>query len=388
MNRNLNETLSGGKRIFGTPFVGLLGSDIVSQTSSGTDGAGLLANDQLTSNKRYRLLINNPAAFPGVVYENGSFTASSSIVTTYTLYEDNLLVSGTSTVTVNIGTIAITGQPAATTVIAPNTATFTATFNGPATAVQWKRKIGGVGTAVNVVGGTGATTLGSQTLSYTTGATSVSGGNHNTDDTYGFTLTFSGGQVESAYAKLTVNPLIDTIPPTLTGTITVDSISSSSYRITSPIATDNVGVTGYQYKINDGVWVNIPAASNSVIVTGRSPATTDTISMRAFDAAVNYSSALTTTVTLLSTYVQTEILSDGLGLPMVNKTIYYSYLENGRIGQFANKSIINGSAVTNSVGRLVLNSLPAGSGILIMAARDPSDVPGLDKAYYQAVTVV
>ena len=92
MWRNMNEA-AGGRPIFGTPFVGLLGSEILAATGSGPNGPGAMFNDGLVAGSRYRMLLSSPASFPGVVYEDGSLEATASVSTTYRLYEDNILVS-------------------------------------------------------------------------------------------------------------------------------------------------------------------------------------------------------------------------------------------------------------------------------------------------------
>jgi len=92
MLRNMRET-AGGRAILGTQYVGLLGSQILAATATGTNGPGAMYNDGLVSSKRYRMLLANPSAFPGVVYEDGSFMASAAVSTTYRLYEDNVLVA-------------------------------------------------------------------------------------------------------------------------------------------------------------------------------------------------------------------------------------------------------------------------------------------------------
>lgn len=103
MWRNMVETI-GGKPILGTPFVGLLAEQILAETSTGTHGPGLMANDNLVAGKRYRLVLQSAFGSDGLVKENGEFTVTAPASTSYLLYEDNLLVSSTPTeVTVGSG---------------------------------------------------------------------------------------------------------------------------------------------------------------------------------------------------------------------------------------------------------------------------------------------
>lgn len=81
----------------------------------------------------------------------------------------------------------------------------------------------------------------------------------------------------------------DTTAPTLTGSVTIGTVTSSTVAASWPIGADNVAVTGYEYSLNSGSsWNsvgNVTSASIPVV-----PATTyPAIQVRAFDAANNKS---------------------------------------------------------------------------------------------------
>ena len=59
-----------------------------------------------------------------------------------------------------------------------------------------------------------------------------------------------------------------------------------------------MGVSGYQYRLNGGSWVDISFGGRVASITGRTPGSTDTVEMRAYDSVPNYSTALTVDVTL------------------------------------------------------------------------------------------
>jgi WD40 repeat protein len=101
----------------------------------------------------------------------------------------------------------------------------------------------------------------------------------------------------------------DTTAPTLTGSITAVLVSTTSYTLTCPLATDDVAVTGYQYQLNAEGWVTISAEARSVTVTGRTPGATDSVQMRAFDAIPNYSTALSASVTLAADVVDPPVVT-------------------------------------------------------------------------------
>lgn len=93
----------------------------------------------------------------------------------------------------------------------------------------------------------------------------------------------------------------DTELPVLTGSITVTNLTSTSYDLSWPTGTDDTGVTGYEYSLNGGTsWTNNGNVTTKAI-TGRTPESTDSVQVRAYDAAGNKSTPpLATSVTLLA----------------------------------------------------------------------------------------
>jgi len=89
----------------------------------------------------------------------------------------------------------------------------------------------------------------------------------------------------------------DTTLPVLTGTITVANITQTSFDLDWPPATDNVGITGYDYSLDGGTsWT--PVLTDAVSVTGRTAGTTYAVRVRAVDGAGNLSTpVLSTSVT-------------------------------------------------------------------------------------------
>jgi hypothetical protein len=132
----------------------------------------------------------------------------------------------------------ITAQPTAQTATAPAAATFTASVSGTYTGLRWQRQAAGAGAWADVVGGTGGTTT-----SYTTGATSVTGGSFNNTDRFRLAVDWSGGTVFSTDVALTVSaagaaPAITvqpanqsvTIPSAATFSVTATGSGSLSYQ--------------------------------------------------------------------------------------------------------------------------------------------------------------
>lgn len=90
--------------------------------------------------------------------------------------------------------------------------------------------------------------------------------------------------------------------PTLTGTVTFTLITQTSYTASWPAGSDNVAVTGYEYQIGStaGAWTD--AGNNlSAAITGRTAGTTETVYVRAYDAAgLRSTPAISGSVTLLA----------------------------------------------------------------------------------------
>lgn len=86
-------------------------------------------------------------------------------------------------------------------------------------------------------------------------------------------------------AKFTTDA--DTTPPTLVGSIVLDSKSYHSISVTSPLATDDIGVVGYDWSSNGGsTWIT---AARSYTFAGLNAETVYQIRARARDAAGNVS---------------------------------------------------------------------------------------------------
>lgn len=95
--------------------------------------------------------------------------------------------------------------------------------------------------------------------------------------TYGVTKGYNSTQATGG----------DSQAPTVPANLAANSISTNSFNLTWTASTDNVAVTGYEV-FRDGVSYATPA-SNSASVTGLSPNSTYAMTVRARDAAGNWS---------------------------------------------------------------------------------------------------
>lgn len=93
----------------------------------------------------------------------------------------------------------------------------------------------------------------------------------------------------------------DGTKPVMQGVVSVTAITPTGYTTGCDAATDNVAVTGYQVSIDGGTsWIE-KGASRTHTVTGRTPATTDTVQWRAYDAANNFADPISDTATMANT---------------------------------------------------------------------------------------
>lgn len=83
----------------------------------------------------------------------------------------------------------------------------------------------------------------------------------------------------------------DSEDPQLLGVVAISALTPTSYTASWAMATDNVGVAAYEYRLNGGPWTS-NGLSTSVNIAGRTPLTADVVEVRARDAALNYSGVI------------------------------------------------------------------------------------------------
>jgi hypothetical protein len=104
-----------------------------------------------------------------------------------------------------------------------------------------------------------------------------------------------------AIFRLNENGEVDTTEPQTSGDVTFTSVTQTSYTANWLAATDNVGVTGYEYQIGStaGTWTDVGNVL-STNISSRTPSTTEIFYVRAYDATGNRSTPVSGEVTLLS----------------------------------------------------------------------------------------
>ena len=97
----------------------------------------------------------------------------------------------------------------------------------------------------------------------------------------------------SVAKSTTAAPVADTTAPTWSASLTVGTPTESSVVVTaSALATDNVGVTGYEVTYNGTAWSSITPSGSNFTLTGTAGTTYSSTKLRAKDAAGNASAAL------------------------------------------------------------------------------------------------
>ncbi|XVJ69948.1 MAG: fibronectin type III domain-containing protein [Rhizobacter sp.] len=169
-------------------------------------------------------------------------------------------------------------------------------------------------------------------------------------------------------ASFTTSAAGDTTVPTLTGSITVSALTSTSYTLTWPAGADNVAVTGYEVSLNGGTSYASVGNVLTTNITGRTPSSTDSVRVRAFDAAGNRSTpALSTSVTLNATAGTLTLTT-----PLCNNTGLIS-------GRWISATGIRLSVVnetTGSTAAVVTGRSTDASGVLTAAITDAAIVTG------------
>lgn len=148
-------------------------------------------------------------------------------------------------------------------------------------------------------GSTLASSVSGSSLNYT-----VTGLSANTSYTFTVKATDAAGNLSpasNAVTAATSAPVADTQAPTVPGNLRVKGApSSASITLAWDAATDNVGVTGYKVYQGTTLSATVSGSLTEHTVTGLSPSTSYTFTIRAVDAAGNESAA-SNTVTATTT---------------------------------------------------------------------------------------
>lgn len=180
----------------------------------------------------------------------------------------------------------ITAQPSNASVTEGGTATFTVAATGTAPlAYQWQRNPTGSTSWANIAGATAA--------SYTTPASTVSGGSANNTDTYRCVVTNTGGSATSNVATLTVTASL-TLQNRPRMVVAPANVSADAAFLAAMTAIGSVGSKNATFSLTTTAgnygWVAVPAALVGAGVTFTDVATTFTGGWAGATSAGNNSS--------------------------------------------------------------------------------------------------
>lgn len=209
----------------------------------------------------------------------------------------------------------ISVHPANASKIAGETATFSVTATGTALTYQWQIDAGGVGSWSNISGATSS--------SYTTAATTVSGGTANDGDEIRVVVSgFIGPAATSNPATLTVTAAAATTQPS---SATVVEPGTTSFT-----AAFNHSPSTYDWQYNDGAgWAAVSGGSGAATATYTIPASTAGISGRLYrctgsgtlgSVTTNGSAALTVTPAAPTIGTATDVGSSVATIPWTDNS--------------------------------------------------------------------
>jgi chitodextrinase len=158
--------------------------------------------------------------------------------------------------------------------------------------------------------------------------------------------TFSYGQVEDYTVNL-VNATADTQAPTVPTSLTASGTTQTTTTLTWNASTDNVAVTGYEVFLNGSSIGTVTTTSSNI--TGLTPSTAYSFTVRAFDAAGNNSAM--SNVANVTTLSATNNASDLLFSEYVEGSSNNKALEiANNTGSAVNMSIYSIKKQTNGAG--------------------------------------
>lgn len=144
---------------------------------------------------------------------------------------------------------------------------------------------------------------GSVSLGVAAGTTrNVTGLSQNTSYTFRVRARDAAGNVSpwSDPIEVTTATSSDSVPPTVPTGLGATGITSSGFTLTWGAGTDNVGISGYDVRLNGGAPVTVAAEPRSRAFTGLSASTAYTAEVRSRDAAGNTSAYVAFNVNTLA----------------------------------------------------------------------------------------
>lgn len=220
-------------------------------------------------------------------------------------------------------------------------------------------------------------------------STSISGLSPSASYSFAITARDAAGNVSAQSTVLIVNTPDSNPPGTPTG-LSASNITTSSFTLSWTASSDNVGVTGYDVYRNGTLLETVTGTTFGI--TGLTPSTTYSMTVRAKDAAGNVSSASTpypVTTGAIVTDTEAPSVPDGLSASGVTQTSFtLSWnVSTDNVGVTDYDVYRNGILVQNTTGTsLSLTGLEA-STTYVMTVRT-NDLAGNHSAVSTGLNVV
>jgi len=250
--------------------------------------------------------------------------------------------------------VAITTLPTAvdnTPPSSPSSLTATAT-NDVSTQLSWTAATDNVAVTAYVI-------YKDATLLATVSGTSFAVTGLSSNTTYAFTVKAKDAaeNLSEASNEVTITTLeTDTTPPTPPTALTASGTTATATNLSWTAATDNVAVTGYT--VYNGANAVATVTGVTYNVTGLSPNTSYTFTVKAKDAKDNVSNASNSVSVTTTANTTSYCASKG-------KNVTFEYIDYVGIGGISNTTVANGGYgnFTNLVG-----NLPYGSNTIVLSA--------------------
>jgi bacillolysin len=199
---------------------------------------------------------------------------------------------------------------------------------------------------------------GATLITIVTGTTfTVTGLSASTAYTFTIKAKDAAGNLSDASNDATITTLAtDTTPPTAPSALTASGTTATSTNLSWTASTDDVAVTGYT--IYNGATVVTTVSATTYTVTGLSPNTSYTFTVKAKDAKDNLSAASNAASITTLTNSLTYCASKG-------KSVVYEFIDYVGIGGISNTTVANGGYgdFTSQSG-----NVPYGSNTIVLSA--------------------
>lgn len=184
----------------------------------------------------------------------------------------------------------------------------------------------------------------------------------------------------------TITPVSN--PSKLSATAMAVDINSSSFTLVWSTSGISTRIAGFKISLDGGQ--NYVDVGNVLcaIVSGLNPKESVNCKVIYYNDSNVSTDLFSTVVTAAATSTTSDIICNSSGTPLVNARFKYTYFPANRIGSVNTQSCIEGEIFSDTVGRVIFNNLPVGTGILLLSLYNNADPEGFgsNTVYYELVT--